>query len=560
MKLLLLCAACMISVFSFCQEVTFQYKNENGVTEPPVPIKGDTKKISIKKSNLTEFTIIATGIPEGGKLVFADKNDIAIGEYLPADQQKEFKSRADLNNKGLIVYLVNKEGKKTQFAKLALLDELPSSEFNVTESLSSWMAIVGKVCEPCNVSGRAMEYDFSKNLVSPRSFTSWPKKYAKVNSPYQFIVKNINPFRDSVILSSETVNYNTEVPDLFTKAYFSTAAVGLAEDNAALLADLLALKEQIAVIVNSLRQARECDDICSFIQKTKDKTEDYFKNNYQFDASKKDLISFLADALQGINEAYKEDVTEALTSYKAFINARNYFSYYIPGIQNVDAYEFNVTILPKSGAQLPVIVDHQPVTVPVLGGWKFDFSSGVYLTRLRDQSFSLKPDSSVISNSFGGDSIVFNRRNQIFFQNGEKGSDFGVTALMHIYPRISPFINISATIGAGLSIGPNPSIRYLGGGSLLFGRNGRLALTYGCAAGFVEQLAAPYQQGQFVSTSDKSQLTKKSFTTNSFMSVSFSIPLFKSKVKASEAAPAKATETDEKKEEGEAKETEEAKK
>lgn len=550
MQLLFLPTLCLISTVAFCQDITFQYKNADGVSVSPISIKKDTKQIVVKKKpNLRNFTIVASNIPPGGKLNFTDNSDTPIpGDYVAADLSKNYTAPADLNDNALIVYLTDGNGIKTQFAKVALLDELPNSQLNVVSPLSSWMATVSKVCQPCDANGRANIYDFSTNTISENSHQGWPKKWPKVNDPYQFIVKNINPFRDSVIIGSETANYNTDMPDLFTKAFFSSvAAVGSDPQEAEILSDVFALEEQIDVIMNSLKQAKECDAICGFIQKTKDATENHFTSIYQFDATKKDLVTFISDRLQGINEAYKDKVAKALLKYKTFINSRNYYTYYIPRVQNVDAYVFNLTIIPKKDAQLPAIVDNQPITVPTLGGWKFDFSTGLFLTGLRDQHYNLVPDSSVIKDINGGDSLVFNRSNRIVQQMDDKGVDFGVSALMHIYSRISPGFNISATIGAGLSIGPNPSIRYLGGGSLLFGRNGRLVLTYGCAAGFVERLADPFQNGQNISINDKSLITKKVFKTGSFMSLSFSIPLFKSKVKTGEATADKGDTSDEKK-------------
>ena len=38
-----------------------------------------------------------------------------------------------------------------------------------------------------------------------------------------FVITNFNPFRDSTIINSESANNNIEVPDLFTKAFFSTS-------------------------------------------------------------------------------------------------------------------------------------------------------------------------------------------------------------------------------------------------------------------------------------------------------------------------------------------------
>ncbi|OMP74706.1 hypothetical protein [[Flexibacter] sp. ATCC 35208] len=534
MKLLTLFIAFVFSTSALAQDITFRYTDAAGTTSD-IPIKPDTKQIVIENApNLVNFTIIVTNMTANTQLVFSDSHDMPIGAaYLPADVSKAYTAGAALNNLGFKIYLIDASSAKKIFADIAILDKLPAAGINISGALAGWMASVKAVCVPCDESGRTLIYNFVKNDVTPSKQgkrTLWPK----VNKPYKFIVKNINPFRDSVIVSSELANYNTDMPALFEQAYFSAGAHGASAHEAQILADVLSLNEQLDAIITALKQARECDDICDFVQKRKDAIEAYFTGQYNFDPSKSNLVSFIAGELQGINDIYKERVTLALNKYKVFINTRNYYSYYIPQVQNVDEYIFTLSILPKKDAQLPVIVDHQPIKVQTVGGWKFDFSTGLFISGLRNESFSLRPDSSIMPDQFGRDS-VYNRRNQITRQTDDKPVDFGVAALMHAYPRISSWFNISATLGAALSIGPNPSIRYLGGGSLLLGRNGRFIVTYGCAAGFVEQLSDPYQYNQFTTIGDKSLLTKKVFKTNSFVSVSFNIPLFKSKINTADA-------------------------
>lgn len=460
---------------------------------------------------------------------------------------------AILNNRKLKIVHVDDKGKRDDYVIVTFLDELPKPAFDLSKTIVITPPGSEIVCQPCTYKGNALIYNFSKNETSYRNGSNAKYKLNKglpvVGKPYSFSVVNINPFRDSVIVSHATADYNTEVPGLFNQAFFSAGkTTGVDSLVPFLLADVFALGQQINAIITALKNTRECDDICNIIQQTKNETEKYFRPKYSFDP-KKALVTNIADYLQNINDVYKDSVSAILKDYLAFYSVKNYFNYNIPQIQNVDEYIFTLSVLPKAGAQLNTIVDHQPISVRTLGGFKFDFSSGLFVTGLRDQRFTLRPDSTVISNSFGGDSIVYNRRNEIIPQSDDKKVDFGVAALMHFYPRLSTWGNVGISLGAGLSIGPDPAIRYLGGASLLLGRSGRFILTYGCAAGYVDVLADGYQNLQFTSLGDKKAMTKKSFKTRGFWGLTFNIPLFKSKVNTAEAKPEEKKEEEEPKEE-----------
>jgi hypothetical protein len=537
------------------QDISLQYVNQQGNTTSNM-IKKDTKEIIIEdQPNLTKFTVIVNNLATNHKIILLDPDDEEIGTYSTSGAVQSFTSGTALNNKKLTVIYVDDKNVRTVYATVAVLNKLPVSQLDVTNQLTAWMAGTKKVCDPCKYAGNALEYDLASNSLDYKDRIVWSKKFKFTNGrplvgkPFTFSIKNVNPFRDSVIISSATQNYNTEVPELFTKAFFSPGkTVGAATDEAKILADVLALGEQIETITIALKNSKECENICQIIQQTKDAIEKHFQNVYKFDPTKQELVSFLADRLQKINAAYKEKVSKIINDYRNFYNARDYVDYNIIQIENVDEYIFTLSVVPKSGAQLYRIIDKQPVSVLPVGGFKFDFSSGLFVTGLRDQRFTLRPDSTVIQNSFGGDSIVYNRRNEIIQQSEGKKVDFGVSALMHFYPRITPNVNLGLSLGAGLSIGPDPSIRYLGGVSLLLGKSGRFILTYGCAAGYVNVLADGYQNLQFTSLSDKNTMTKKSFKTRGFWGLTFNIPLFKSKVNTDEAKPEEKKEEESKEE------------
>lgn len=435
---------------------------------------------------------------------------------------------------------------KTLFAEF-VFQVLPDAQINITPGITALITGPASVCQPCNYDQTALVYNFGKNSLEYKKRWLLTKGHPIVGKSYTFSVISFNPFRDSIIIGSETADFNTDVPELFNKAFFSPALLaGPIATRDAILADVLALGTQLNEIIDALKNLKECEDICGIVQTAKTNIEAHFQTKYSYKAQNPDLIAYLLVILEDVQPLYKDQVVSILNKYRSFYSIKNYFNYNIPQVQNVDAYIFTLSVIPKVGLKSNTVVDKQPIYVPTLGGFKIDFSTGLFITSLYDHRFNLRPDSSVIRNSYGGDSIVFNRRNQIVRQTNDENLDFGVSALAHFYPRLTPSVNFALSLGAGLSIDKDPSIRYLAGGSLLLGRKGRLAITYGCAAGFVDRLDDSYQNLQFTSISDKKAITKKSFRTKGFWSVTFNIPLFKPKVK--EAAPPVEEKTEEKEE------------
>lgn len=556
MKAIYLLILSVLTQIVTAQDIKLDYIDKSGKAVRNISIPKGTRILSTEDvESFKTFTITVKNLPASHKILVLDDIGDQIGLFT-GDGNKSL-TAGELSNKRFTIIHEDDKGIKEDFA-IVLVQVLSKSKFSLTNKIPALLKAPDKVCEPCKFKGNALTYDFSNNSITHQSNLKWfgmniKGGYPLVGKPFSFIVININPFRDSVVIGSETVNFNTDAPELFNKAFSAPALEALNKNQLAILADVFELGEQIKRIISALKDAKECIDICSIIQQTKIETEKHFAVEYQFDSTKTDLISFILQNMDAeIDPLHRDSVSKILNDYRNFYNARNYFNYNIPQIQNVDQYIFTLSVLPKAGVKSHTIVDRQPITINTVGGVKFDFSSGLFVTKLRDQRFSLRPDSSIISNSYGGDSLVFNKRNQILQLNDEKKLDFGIAALMHFYPRVTTYINFGLTLGAGVSIGPNPAIRYLGGGSLLFGKSGRLGVSYGCAAGFVDVLADGYQNQQYISLSDAKAVTKKAFKTSNFWAVTFNIPLFKSKVKTEET---KKEETESPTKEGDKKDT-----
>lgn len=131
----------------------------------------------------------------------------------------------------------------------------------------------------------------------------------------------------------------------------------------------------------------------------------------------------------------------------------------------------------------------------------------------------------------------------------DAGKTGGVTALMHVYPRLSNVIQPSLTFGVGTSLDLNYSPLF--GGSIMFGRENRFALSGGYNFSNVKVVSAKYPiNGHFerlkpdVVTLD----TYNRFKRGGFLSVTYSLGLTKKTQEATATAPSK---TEEKKPEKE---------
>ncbi len=481
------------------------------------------KDVEIFKGNEGEVEP-TSGNMVNGNLVF----DLAADAEVLSKTTFTLKDKTDATNRYIIPGAVSKSGDE--------VPKLPPSKLDIISSAFATNSV--KPCDDCGPGD--VIYDNINNTFTKNS-------WGKVGKPFIFQIKNLNPFRDSAIISYATMDYNTEgVAAIMSKfdptnaAKLANRVTPVAQNCDQLLADVLSLGSQITTIKQMLSGLKECDDLCDKVKAVVDKTNGFFANSpYNYNAAgNQSLEQFLFQQLAActsIDAKQLEIAKTAVIDYYYFRTIKTYFNYRIPKLQNVDEYIFNISVLPKKGIVSNYIIDHQPVSVPLTDGFKVDASTGLFATRLTNQNFTLK-------DSAGRSETI----KQIIPQDNGKW-DFGVSALMHFYPRISPDFNIGASAGVGVSIGPNPAIRYLSGLSLLIGRSPRFALTFGTTMGFVNRLAEGYNANDYVRAASKDDIIKKVFRAKNFWSITFNVPLFKSTVNtATETAATKAADTEEK--------------
>lgn len=426
-------------------------------------------------------------------------------------------------------------------------------------------------CNSCAPQGNKVIYNFSDNSLRNERITAGNSRRTFVNDYLQrrwinlpnvgqeltFEVTNVNPFKYDITLTDEAISFNTEAPSFLTAAFTPKDGINAAADGTKKkVSDSLTLLEALENLDTALnskltefRNAGDCFNPCTHITKAVGIIVKYFEANLGY-KNQGNLESFLTTLINQTFDPEKDsakikELNDIVKKYYDFRNsAVGTFSYRIPQLKNVDQYLFKLNITPKEGVKAGARVLNQDIAVDVLGGFKVDVTSGLFFTKLVDERYLLRGDSTVIRTSSGyADSIIYNRRNKVIRENGSNW-DFGVAAFFHFYPKITSRVNLSFTLGAGTSLSEKPKLRYLAGGTLLIGKTNRIGLTYGVAMGFAEQLSDRYNdqkdaQGNiYTSQADTKIDMKKYFKTSSFIALTYSIPLVKKKeeVKAAPAA------------------------
>lgn len=159
-----------------------------------------------------------------------------------------------------------------------------------------------------------------------------------------------------------------------------------------------------------------------------------------------------------------------------------------------------------------VFEDYSDIEIPVLGGLKVDFSTGIVGSNLVDQSFvSVRTDPRIDSIRISEDEIRVDtvEMKKLIQENAENFKvGFGVFA--HFYPRLTPYLNLSIT--TGFIVRDNLAFQFPVGLSALIGRKSRLVLSGGFTFGQRKVLSAKYQEGAPIEASDLENISDNQLT------------------------------------------------
>lgn len=540
-----------------------------------VEINGEPTEILFYDGDINSMNLVPLQ-----KLVI--NNDFFTGHDGNAITFDIYKYKID-DGKKIITFFTQDDKKiKTIKLKNSVLSEYTTEdEYGTLQIITS--IEVNNGCENCQSEGNKVTYDFATDKIS----TNFPaldknnkakkdkndnikqQKRPWVTQPMEFIVKGYNPFKYDVSLSEEVKNYNTEQPSLFTTAMTPktgvTAATLEASERGKLELVMGQLKKLLDEKLSQLKNGKDCYNPCAEVKKIVDGIDAYLKKVYDGEFTT-DPTTFLTTKITDNFNAKDDDDKKKMEEFDKILNsyreltttAMGDYVYKIPFIKNVDEYIFKLNITPKKGSNGTARLINQEIPVSILGGFKVDFSTGLYYTSLVNEKFSLVKDSVEIANT---DPVEYNKRKKIIREN-DSNRDFGLSALMHVYTRLTTWINPALTIGVGTTLNEKPRLQYLMGGSLIFGKNGRLVMTYGATMGYIDQLSSRYKDmydadgNLYVSQYDKEVSLNKNFRIKPFFSLTYNIPIFGSKTEEVTGSKDKEATSDEatKKEESDSKE------
>lgn len=205
----------------------------------------------------------------------------------------------------------------------------------------------------------------------------------------------------------------------------------------------------------------------------------------------------------------------------------NYSSLLIPGFQvkNVDELIIELDYYENADDTQPKY--KRTYEIPILGGVKLDFSTGVIATGLVDEEFLIVNAGNRIDSTFAGDGTFAGAdTTQLKKIIREDGNDFkmGFGVLSHIYPRISPYVNVSLT--AGFMVEDDLAVQFPVGASVLLGRKSRFILSGGVIFGKAQRLSTKYTLDEAVDAStftdlSEDQLTKEKSDVKGFFSITY---------------------------------------
>lgn len=213
---------------------------------------------------------------------------------------------------------------------------------------------------------------------------------------------------------------------------------------------------------------------------------------------------------------YQEIIRESQALYKALRNQNSYRAVSDPIQASKDEIVFDIKIEPKKDIKNLTSLEKRDFkyVVPIAGGVKIDFSTGVFYTRnLYNRSYYLTP-----STSDSTMSTINESRNNSFGQ-------VSLGALMHVSPRSTSIFKPSFSFGLGFSSTDITDANFFVGASCIIGSRERFIITAGYSAAPVDYLKGRYDVDQEYRTADldESELTEKTLKGGGFLSFTYNL-------------------------------------
>lgn len=330
------------------------------------------------------------------------------------------------------------------------------------------------------------------------------------------LVANYNPFKYTVNVSNTFVNNFTTVPAALNSLLpyaaasngpASSSLVDSANANAegkpnygpyvkSLLYQVLQLNNQLKALVNfgcidcNGQTKSDCTDFEGEKKKLKQLIVDNFKPDGDILLSYSNLKTAYMQSLgissDSFNVKFEKEylvtqtpdtlVSVTQNMVNTILTTPSYAQFDIPQLQNADYLTFTITLQPATGTTGSLNVNSGALSVPIHGGWKIDWSTGVYYSSVKNDNYALQPQASA------GDSL------RVVKENSFKGGTAGIVALLHAYPRLGTNLNAGFVLGFGKSTDLNYSV--LAGLAAMLGKDNRVSIGFGLNFSNVKSLSA----------------------------------------------------------------------
>ncbi|MGD1848942.1 MAG: hypothetical protein ACFB10_26415 [Salibacteraceae bacterium] len=227
--------------------------------------------------------------------------------------------------------------------------------------------------------------------------------------------------------------------------------------------------------------------------------------------------------------AYQTAVEKAVKLYASLSSLQFYQSFAPLKPGNVDELQYELTI--KQGTDPSDNGTKTIYKIPVRGGLKIDFSSGLFVSGLFDRGYTTRTQTSMDTSYFVTptfqmtDSIIAvdEKQEQQILEVDRGKAEITLGGLMHFYTRQTRFVNGALSIGG--SVNSAGTTRYMGGGSLLLGYQRRFAISGGVAMGNVKRLGSGLEVGGILDAEKTEVPTRDVFKTSWFLGFTYNIPI-----------------------------------
>jgi len=409
-----------------------------------------------------------------------------------------------------------------------------------------------------------VKYDPCCNRYTLYDEGGLPTKYLRYHSNMTknkgvvFLISDFNTLKYDITVGNTFSSNFTDVPGFFDQVFTlmaggSTGNLASIDINpfADVLAKIVRLNKDLKQYLNKKMLAADCGGLQKFA-KERDailKIIDSVFGSLQFDKSYQDLkqaaISqeqkktpgytsddFNTDVQKGFGLTATPDAIVAETQgLLDVLTTTNFeYQYNVPQIQNADSIVFTLNIAPKANTNGSIHVTNQPLSIPIKGGFKVDFSTGVYYSSIRNEKYALQDVTQ-------GDTLVIGKK--IVPDGGDKNgrSAVGINALAHITYRMGT-VQPSLVLGLGSSLDLNYSL--LIGAGVSIGRGNRIVLSGGLNYSSVKVLSDKYRDvtGQLLpQVKDVTSLdTYNKVRTGWFLGLTYSLGSHKSQAAAATGA------------------------